>query len=186
VLHAARWKYRTDNDAKNRHLRTIAQLCRTVPSQLRHVSSIGENLFYSTFLRNMANFGPLKAEIGSGVWVTSADFNGFASCLRYCSSVAHRRPTKLCTMFGRLLHWYSIHLRGLLPRDRILSGAKFTLRPSLAFAYISSVTARHSSSWRQPNCGVVRGMELRNFRRRRHLYSAGRPSRWASAHILVI
>ena len=29
-------------------------------------------------------------------------------------------------------------------------------------------------------------MELRNFRRRRHLYSAGRPSRWASAHILVL
>ena len=28
-------------------------------------------------------------------------------------------------------------------------------------------------------------MELRNFRRGRHLYSAGRPSRWASAHILV-
>ena len=33
--------------------------------------------------------------------------------------------------------------------------------------------------------GVVQGMELRNFRRGRHLYSAGRPSRWASAHILV-
>jgi len=32
-----------------------------------------------------------------------------------------------------------------------LSGAKFTLRPSLAFAYIGSVTARHSSSGRQPN-----------------------------------
>ena len=29
-------------------------------------------------------------------------------------------------------------------------------------------------------------MELRNFRRGRHLYSAGRPSRWASAHILVL
>ena len=28
-------------------------------------------------------------------------------------------------------------------------------------------------------------MELRNFRRGRHLYSAGQPSRWASAHILV-
>jgi len=26
-------------------------------------------------------------------------------------------------------------------------------------------------------------MELRNFRRGRHLYSTGRPSRWASAHI---
>jgi len=31
-----------------------------------------------------------------------------------------------------------------------------------------------------------RGMELRNFRTGRHLYSAGRPSRWASAHILVV
>ena len=35
-------------------------------------------------------------------------------------------------------------------------------------------------------CGVVQGMELGNFRRRRHLYSPGRPSRWASAHILVV
>jgi len=34
-------------------------------------------------------------------------------------------------------------------------------------------------------CGVVQGMELRNFRRGRHLYSAGRPWCWASAHILV-
>ena len=33
-------------------------------------------------------------------------------------------------------------------------------------------------------CGVVQGMELRNFHRGRHLYSTGRPSRWASAHIL--
>jgi len=35
-------------------------------------------------------------------------------------------------------------------------------------------------------CGVVQGMELRNFRRGRHLYWAGRPSRWASAHVVVI
>ena len=35
-------------------------------------------------------------------------------------------------------------------------------------------------------CGVVQGMELENFRRKRHLYSAGRPSRWAPAHILVL
>jgi len=34
--------------------------------------------------------------------------------------------------------------------------------------------------------GVVKAMELRNFRRGRHLYSAGRPLRWASAHILVL
>ena len=57
----------------------------------------------------MMNFGPLTAEIGWRVWGTPANFNGFASCLRYCSDVAHRRPTKLCTMFGRLLGWYTIY-----------------------------------------------------------------------------
>jgi len=44
-----------------------------------------------------------------------------------------------------------IHFWGLLPPDRILPVAKFTLRPSLAFSYIGSVTARHFSSGRQPN-----------------------------------
>jgi len=45
--------------------------------------------------------------------------------------------------------WY-IHFRGLLPPGGILPGVKFTLRPSLAFSYIGSVTARHSSSGREP------------------------------------
>jgi len=75
---------------------------------------------------------------------------GFTSWLRYCSEIAHWRPTKLCTIFGRLLRWYTIpcriHFRGLLSPDGILPGAKFTLRLSLAFSYIGSVTARHSSS----------------------------------------
>jgi len=44
-----------------------------------------------------------------------------------------------------------IHFLGLLPPDRILPGVKFTLRPSLAFLYIGSVTAWHSSSGHQPN-----------------------------------
>ena len=74
---------------------------------------------------------------------------------------------------------------GFCPPDGILPGAKFTLRRSLAFSYIGSVTVRHCSSGHQPNCGMVQGMELHNFRGGRHLYSAGRPSHWASAHILV-
>jgi len=40
---------------------------------------------------------------------------------------------------------------------------------------LGSVTARHSSSGRQPNFAVLN--------RGRNLYSAGRPSRWALAHI---
>jgi len=55
-------------------------------------------------------------------------------------------------MFGCLLDWYIIYtFLGLLPADGILPGAKFSLRPSLAFSYIASVTARDSSSGRQPN-----------------------------------
>ena len=53
---------------------------------------------------------------------------------------------------------------GLLPPNGIQPSAKFTLRPSLAFSYFGSVTARHSSCGREPNCDVVQGMELRNFR----------------------
>ena len=111
---------------------------------------------------------------------------GFASCLRYCSDVAHRRATTLCTMqFGRVLGvTLYVQFRGMLPQNFARCKIHFRLRPSLAFSYIGSVTARHSNSGREPNCGVVKGMELRNFRRGRHLYSAGRPSRWASAHIL--
>jgi len=42
VLHAARWKYRTQKVAKNRHLGTIAQLCQAISSQLWHVLTIGK------------------------------------------------------------------------------------------------------------------------------------------------
>jgi len=42
---------------------------------------------------------------------------------------------------------------------------------------LGNVTARHSSSGRQPNFAALN--------RGRHLYLAGRPSCWALAHILV-
>jgi len=44
---------------------------------------------FSTCPHNMANFGPLTAEIGWGVWVTPANFNGFrvlVSLLQRCRS----------------------------------------------------------------------------------------------------
>jgi len=102
----------------------------------------------STCPRNMVNFGPLTAEIGWRVWGTRANFNRF----RVLALLLHQwRSTKLCTMFGRVLGWctiFYIHLWGLLPGNGIMSGAKFTLHPSLAFSYIGSITAYHSSSGR--------------------------------------
>jgi len=40
---------------------------------------------------------------------------------------------------------------GVLAPNGILPGANFTLRASLAFSYIGSITAQHSSSRRQLN-----------------------------------
>ena len=66
---------------KNRHLGTIPQLCLAIPSQLRHVLTIGKNLLSSnissTCPHNLVNLGLLAAEIVSGVWGTPATFNGF-------------------------------------------------------------------------------------------------------------
>ena len=50
-------------------------------SQLRHVTTIGKKLVKQRNLptcpHNMGNFGPLATEIGSVVWETPANFNGF-------------------------------------------------------------------------------------------------------------
>ena len=59
-------------------------------------------------------------------------------------------------------------------------GLLASLRHPNKFQRISrlcSVTARHCSSGRHPNFAALN--------EGRHLYSAGRPSRWALAHILV-
>jgi len=98
----------------------------------------------STCPHNMANFGTVTAQIDLPVSGTPPNFNG----LRVLASLLQRRTTKLCTIFGRLLGWYTIyiHFWALLLPDGILPGAKLTLRPSLALSYIGNGTVRHSSS----------------------------------------
>ena len=102
----------------------IAQICRAISSQLRHISTIEKNLSNSntslTCPHNMVNFGPLATDP--------------------LVSLGHPCKFQRVSRFG-------------------------------------SVTTRHSSSGRQPNFATLN--------RGRHLYSAGRPSRWALAHILV-
>jgi len=78
-----------------------------------------------------------------------------------------------------------IHILRAFAPDGILPHAKFTLRQSLAFSYIGSVTARHSSSGRQPNFAAwYKEWNYGTFAEGA-TYSAERPSRWVSAHILV-
>ena len=96
---------------KNRHLGTITQLCWAVPvsSQLRHRQS-EKNLLSSnttsTCPRNMVNFGPLTAEIGSGVWGTPENFNGFrVGSLTARHSTSGHQPNFVALNRGR--HMYS-------------------------------------------------------------------------------
>ena len=76
-------------DPKNCHLGTIAQLCRAISSQLRHISTIGKNVLSnnisSTSLHNMVNFGLLAAEIVSLVSGIPANYNGF----RFLAALLH-------------------------------------------------------------------------------------------------
>jgi len=101
---------------------------------------------------NMSNVGPIVAEIGLPVWGTPANFNGF----RILASLLQRRrsPEANQTLHDvwpspGLLHY--VYIFGNLAPNGISPRAKFTLRPCLALSYVGSVTARHSSSGRQPN-----------------------------------
>jgi len=130
----------------------------------------------------MADFGPLAAEIGLLVWGTRATFDGFrvlVSLLQRCRSIEANQTLHDVWPSPWLVHYIYIyiHFWRLLPHNGILPSVKFTLRPSLALSCIGSVIARYSSSGRQPNFAVLS--------RGRHLYSAGRSSRRALAHILV-
>jgi len=96
---------------KNHHLGTIAQLCRAMSLRLRHVSTIGKKLvkqqYLPTCLHNVVNFGPLTAEILSGVWGTPANLNGFRVLAALLHS--HNQVTSLTHPF--MIQW--------LPRKEI-------------------------------------------------------------------
>ena len=86
-----------------------------------------EKTYYtsSTCPHNTANFGPLTAEIGSGVWGTPANFNGF----RVLASLLQRRrsPEANETLHNVWSPWadtLNIHFRGLLSPNKIFPGAK--------------------------------------------------------------
>ena len=142
------------NNAKMRHLRTISQLCRAMSSQLRHVSTIGEKVVMQQYLLHMSlQYGELQPTNGWNLLTSLGHPNKFQRVSRFgfvtaCLSLTGGQPN-----FARCLaiSWAGtlyIHFWGLLPANGILPAAKFTLRPSLAFSYIGSVSAQHSSSGR--------------------------------------
>ena len=143
-------KNRTQKSPIIRHLRTVAQLCQAVSSQLRHVSTIEKKLIKHQYLPHMSSqYGKLRPISGSHRFTSL----GYPSKFQRVSRVGFL--TVLMSLngcqpnFARCLavSWAGtlcICFWGLLPPNRILQDAKLTLRPSLALSYIDSVIARHS------------------------------------------
>jgi len=106
------------NDAKNRHLRTIAKHCRAISSQLRQILTIGKKLLSSNIFPtcpyNIVNFCPLEAEIVSLVWGTPTNFNGFRvlSALLHSQTAALNRGRHLYSA-GRPSRWALAHISSL-------------------------------------------------------------------------
>jgi len=148
MLHTAGWKYTTQNISKIRHLGTIAQICRAVSSQLRHISTIWKKLLNSnissTCSQNMVNFGPLAAEIGLPVRSTPPSFNGFrvlASLLHRCRSRDVNQTLHVVWPSPGLVHYVyifggSCHLTEFCQVQNSLC-----VLGSLAFSYIGRLTA---------------------------------------------
>ena len=174
---------RRKNDAKNCHLRTVTQLRRAVSSQRRHVLTIGKksltSSISSTCPHNGVNVGPLTAEICWRVWGTPANFKGFRVLplllQRRRSTEVNQTLQDVWPSLG-LVHYICI-LGGSCPLTEFCKVQNSFCIQVFVFSYIGSVTARHSSSGHQPNFEALS--------RGRHLHLAGRPSRWASAHVLV-
>ena len=182
-------KYRTQKIAK------------TLPSWHNRTTSSGcifatkacidnwKKLFKQQYLLQMSpQYRRLMAEMSWWVGGTQQIWTGFASWLRYCSDIAHRSPTKLCTIFGHLLGWYTIYgyIFGCCCSLTEFCLVENSLCIQVLHSPILAALLHGTRAAGSPKlCGVVQGMELWNFRRGRHLYSAGRPSCWAAAHILV-
>jgi len=81
MWHTARWKCRTQKIAKNwpsgHHCTTLSGYAFATQACINNWKNLLNSNISSTYPHNMVNFGPLTAEIRSGVWGTPANFNGF-------------------------------------------------------------------------------------------------------------
>ena len=124
--------------------------------------------------------GPLAAEIGPVVCGTLANFNGFrvlASLLQWRRSTEANQTLHDVWPLPELVD-YIYTFGGCCPVTEFWQVQNSLCALQVLRSPIGSVTARHSSSGREPNfAGLSTG---------RHLYWAGWPSRWALAHILAL
>jgi len=179
-------------DPKNCHLRIIAQLCQTISSQLRHVSTIGKKPVKQQYLLQMfPQYGELwptngwdrLAGLGHPSKFKRVSHLGFVTA---ATSFTGGQPNFAWCLAVSCAGTLYIHLSGTFAPWRNFARCRFHFASKSCILlywqhYCVALDQRASAKL----CSMVQWMELWNFCRQRHLYSAGRPSHWPSAHILV-
>ena len=165
---------------KIRRLGTIAQLCRVMSSQLRHVSTIGKKLVKQQYLpacaHNMVNFGLLAAEIVSLVWGTPANLNGF----RVLAALLHSTPVLGVSQTLRRWTEGATYIRqgghhvGHWPTHSSFSGTGWPVALPRELSYDVWLLVMTCEGWAAAICfddGVRRQFD--EFRRRSDTFSLG-------------
>jgi len=115
----------------------------------------------------MANFGPLMAEIGLPVWGTPENFNRFRlfDFITAATSLTGDQPNFARSLAVSWVGTLYIHFWGLLP----LTEFCYVQNSLCVQALRSRTLAVHDTpaAASAQLCGVVQGMELRNFRKGR-------------------
>ena len=131
----------------------------------KHVLTIGKNVKLQYLLHMSSQYGELQPISG---WDRFGSLGhpqqisiGFTSWLHYCTDVTQWRSTKLCTMFGRRLGWYTIYtfLGAFAPWRNFATCIHFAAKSCvlLYWKYYWMALEQWASA---KLCGVVRGMEL--------------------------
>jgi len=159
VLHAAYWKHRTQKIAKNspsRHHRTNLLGCTFATKACidnRKKNLLNSNSSCTCTFPQYGELWPTNGWDRFGSLGHPSKFQRVSSLgfVTGATSLTGGQPNFAWCLAVSWAGTLYIHFWGPLPPHGVLLRAKFTLRPSLAFSYIGSVTARHSSSGRQPN-----------------------------------
>jgi len=171
-MYAARWKGRTQRQPKNspsgHHRTTLSGYVFATKACIDNREKLVKRQY---LLHMLSQYGELRPTRGWDRFVSLGYPSKFQRVSRFGFVTASTSLNGIQPNFARCfaVFWAGTlyTFSGVMPRNGILPDATFTLRPSLALCYFGSVTARHSSSGRQPNFAALK--------RGRHLYSAERP-----------
>jgi len=137
----------------------------------------------------MVNFGPLTAEISWRVQGAPANFNGFhvfASLLQWCRSGGQPNLARcLAVSWASTVYTYISISRGSCPLTNFARCKIHFVSKSCVLLYWQCHCTALEQWASAKICGILQGMELQNFCRGHHLYSAEQIPCWALAHILV-